>query len=149
MQCMLSLLLVCLWLPGGVASQEEDAKKDQEALQGKWDVIKIVADGREVPEDKIRGVTLVVKDDTMALTEPNSAEKLEFSFKLDTGKKPKGIDTTPSNGPFQGKKVSGIYELNGTELKLCLPNDENAARPTEFNTTPGSKLALLVLKRAK
>lgn len=149
MRYVLLALLVCWCLPGGVASQGEDAKKDQEALQGKWELVKVVADGRDIPEDKHRGVTIEFKADKMTMSDPNSTEKMEAAFKLNTGKKPKHFDATPSSGPFQGKTAPGIYEINGTELKLCLPNDDTTSRPTEFNSTPGSKRALLVLKRAK
>jgi hypothetical protein len=45
------------------------------------------------------------------------------------------------------KKLSGIYSLEGDELKICAGRGDD--RPTDFATEPGAKVLLLVLKREK
>jgi len=62
---------------------------------------------------------------------------------------PKVIDLKPLYDPFKGQTCPGIYELDGDTLKLCLPNEPLAARPTELKAGAGSRLCLFTLKRSK
>jgi uncharacterized protein (TIGR03067 family) len=124
------------------------AKKDQEGLQGTWEVVEFVTDGKPVPEEKRKEIKVVFKGEKMTLTGPGGIGKREYSFKLDPGKNPKAIDVTPLDGQFKGKTVPAIYELKGDHLKLCIPN-RGKERPAEFKTAEGSNLGLFVLKRSK
>jgi hypothetical protein len=60
---------------------------------------------------------------------------------LDPTKKPKTIDLTDK----KGKKILGIYVLDGNSLKVLAGIGEG--RPTEFVTKPKSNLALFVFER--
>src|SRR5205823_203292 len=54
---------------------------------------------------------------------------------------------TVSNEP-KNKRWLGIYELDGDNLRLCLPEIEPFdRRPTEFKAEKGSNLKVLKLKR--
>jgi RNA polymerase sigma factor (sigma-70 family) len=55
---------------------------------------------------------------------------------------PKQIDFTERNW-----RLHGIYELEGTTLRICLSNALDSERPVEFATQPNSKHLLLLFER--
>ncbi len=131
------------------AMPAQEAKSDRDKVQGKWEVVEIVTDGDKAP---VKDATVVIDKDKLTLKLPNeNPDTLEFSFKLDSAKKPKEIELTPLNGEFKGKVAPGIYLLEGEMLKICAPSDptKNLARPKEFSAPDKSGMALLVLKRVK
>ncbi|MCI0705712.1 MAG: sigma-70 family RNA polymerase sigma factor [Planctomycetia bacterium] len=119
---------------------KEDAKTDEEKLQGKWKVVSVQDGGREV---EIEDATVTFVKDKMILKDGN--RKLEGPFKLDSTKKPKWIDATMSE-----RKTLGIYELDGDNLKICINEDPNGERPTKFVSEGGTPNdVLMILKREK
>jgi uncharacterized protein (TIGR03067 family) len=133
----------------GLAGQSGDPKKDQDKIQGTWEVIEFIADGTPVP-DKIRSkLQVIFKDDKMQLTGLGGIDKREYVFKLDPTKKPKVIYAMPQFDPYKGQTLPAIYDIDGDKLKICMSNGVATEPPAEFNAPAGSKLALLVLKRAK
>lgn len=127
-------------------ARADDAEKELEKLQGKWDVTKVVSDGTAT--DNLKGVQAVFDKDRLSLV--GKEGKREFSIKLDPTKKPKAIDMTALDGDFKDKTNPAIYELMGDTLKLCLSNEpgENE-RPTDLASKEGSKLLLMTFKRSK
>jgi len=135
-------------LIGFGAIQAGDAAKDQEKLQGSWPAVEIIKAGKPAPADEVKGVKMAVAEDKMTVTDRGRVSG--FRIKLDPGKKPKAIDLTALDGPFKGKVVLGIYQLEGDMLKLCLSNDPEAKeRPAEFAAKEGSKLRVFTFKLAK
>jgi len=139
-----SLALIVLFA-GSFALCSEDAKKDQDKLQGTWEVVEMVSNGKPIKE---QGLKVIFDAEKMTL-QVGDKGKREFTYKLDASKQPKAIDTTALDGAFEGKTGPGIYDLGDATLKLCLPNQETKDRPTEFKAEKGSNLVLLTLKRAK
>ena len=140
--------VVLLFLAVPAAGQ--DAKKDVETIQGTWDLVAFVINGRDRLEDKIE-IQMTFKDDKMVLifAQDKKEERHELTFKLDPTRKPKTIDVTALEGPYKGKTVGGIYQLDGDALKMCIPNEPGKDRPKEFASKEGSDVALFTLKRAK
>src|SRR5262249_21894296 len=105
------LLLCAAPAPG------DDAKKDQEALQGTWKVVSVEDRGKaDRPPD---GFVLVFETDTFTLRD-NKEAVVVGTFKLDPSKKPKAIDVTISRGGKNeniGKELRGIYEVDKDTLK--------------------------------
>jgi len=123
-----------------------DAKDDQKKLQGKWMVTSGVIDGNEIPKDQIKGdVTYSGDKYTWTFGEADSGGG---AFKIDPSKKPKAMDSVPSDGPVKGQTVEQIYEIDGDTLKVCFAMPGNK-RPTEFKSAAGSGLWLFTYKRAK
>ena len=57
---------------------------------------------------------------------------------------------TDTKGEKKGKKTKGIYSLDGEDtLKMAMPVDEKAERPTEFTTKKDSKHAVMTLRKAR
>ncbi len=154
-------------LSGGVAAQnatpapslaEERAKPphakpktDNDKLQGTWRVFEMITDGKpnvkEHPDDEADAI--FTGDKLVLVAQPAGKKFLEFTNKLDATKKPKAIDLTITGGTGKGKVAHGIYELDGDTLKLCLPQDVDAARPTEFTSIEGARHVLFTMRRQK
>jgi uncharacterized protein (TIGR03067 family) len=128
------------------ADGADQAKADKEKLQGKWLVTSGVMDGIEIPKDQIKG-DLVFKDNTYTYT-VGDTESGGGTFKLDPSKKPKVMDSVPSDGPVKGQIIEEIYEIDGDNLKICLALP-GSKRPTEFKAPEGSGRWLFTYKRMK
>jgi uncharacterized protein (TIGR03067 family) len=121
--------------------------KDQKGLEGTWEVVELVDNGKSVPKDELKIAKIVFKADKMTLHWPNKRPR-DFTCALDAKKKPKAIDLTALRGAHKGKVNPGIYQLEGDTLTLCLPSfPGEKGRPAKFKSAPGSELSLMILKR--
>jgi uncharacterized protein (TIGR03067 family) len=124
------------------AARADDAKKELEQLQGKWEVTEVLFDGKAL--DGFESVRAEFEKDKMSLLGK------AFSFKLDPSKKLKAIDLTALDGDCKDKTNPAIYQLEDDKLILCMFNDPgNTKRPTELASKEGSKLLLMTFKRSK
>jgi uncharacterized protein (TIGR03067 family) len=132
------ILTSVLIVPVGAS---EDAKGDKEKIQGVWTVVSVHDGGKK--RDIEDGVVTIDKDKVTS----KRGDKLdkEFTYEMDPTQKPTWIDLTAGD-----KKMLGIYELKGDNLKICLNEVQGGERPTEFVSKAGSPNDLLiVLKRNK
>lgn len=128
----------------------DDAKK----LQGKWEIVELIAYGKKVDSKTIKGAVFVIAGDKLVLQPPNA--KLEeivarvYSFKLDPKKLPAEVDLTAVDGPHKGTVSPGIYELKGDVLRWCQSDDpKSKERPKSFASPAKSPFYLITLKRTK
>jgi uncharacterized protein (TIGR03067 family) len=129
----------------------QDAKEDLKKLQGTWEFVAVVDNGKEVPADKVKGAKVIVTEDKVKLVPPASApagaKEMVLAIKLDPAETPKAIDLTPTAGPQKDETARGIYQIEGDTLKLCLPGELKQDRPTALESKEGSRTTLLTLKR--
>jgi uncharacterized protein (TIGR03067 family) len=142
----LSVIAVALlWTRAPVLAEE---KKDQDEPQGTWEVTALFADGK--PEaDKAKGTILVIKGEKITLVASEGKIKRNFTFTLDSAKKPKAIDAVAQDGAAAGKTILGIYEVKGGALTWCMSGEPDGKRPTELAPKEGDKALILTAKRAK
>jgi uncharacterized protein (TIGR03067 family) len=143
----LTVLVVGLLL--GAEEKKDDAKKDQEALQGTWKVVSGEQDGKA--QEGAKEFTMEFQKDTFTVKKGDELVA-KGTFKIDTTKKPKTIDMTITGGRKEddnGKEVRGIYELNKEGLKWCAAEPGNTDRPKEFATKEGTKHMLITFKKDK
>jgi uncharacterized protein (TIGR03067 family) len=133
MRFLASTTIVLLLCNVGSVAMSDDSKKDQDKIQGTWEVVEFIANGTTVPQEVRTKLHVVIKGDKIQLTGfGGGIDKREYVFKLDPTKKPKAIDAIMQFDPYKGKTLPGIYDLDGDNLKLCMPNGSTTERPTEF-----------------
>lgn len=115
-------------------------------LVGEWKVIGCQLHGKWLPYSIFQEFRYsFLEDDTFAL------EWAELSFpqyvggfpksktggvKIDTSVTPHQIDLAPHEGPFEGQKLEGIFELDHDLLKAIF-SFPGTPRPKVFQTTKG------------
>jgi uncharacterized protein (TIGR03067 family) len=130
-----------------VADSDEAVKKEKKALAGGWTVVSAQRDGEALPEDEARKLRLVITEERITLKQGEKANQL--MYRLNLSARPSEIELVPNDGPQKGKPLSGIYELNGDNLKVCFALKPDAKRPDRFSTRSDSDTMLLILKREK
>ena len=139
------LLALGACLLAGAGPADDEVKKELKKLQGEWVMAGLEIDGRPVPEDKIKGTTLLIKGDKYTVTVKGKSH--ETTFTIDPGRKPKAIDMFFPDGPNAPKLSKGIYALEGDTLKLCRAQAPGQPRPKEFATWPDTGVFLVTWKR--
>jgi uncharacterized protein (TIGR03067 family) len=136
--------LVSLVSLTAAAGAQSPADKERMQLQGKWEIVSITSKaGKEEPKP---GQMLSIIAGDKIISKEGAKTSGEANFMLDPGKTPKTIDLRPIGGDDKGKTFLGIYELTGTDLKMCF-GPANGPRPTEFTSLPNQ--SLIVMRRLK
>ncbi len=123
-----------------VCVQDDKGKDDAAKLQGTWRVQTLTESGKAAPAEIAKKFKLVIDGERITLHGDSSPK--DGTFKLDATKSPKHIDIT-----IKDKQGLGIYKLQGDSLTLAL-GETLRGRPTAFASEEGSRIALVVLKRA-
>jgi uncharacterized protein (TIGR03067 family) len=140
-------LALAFLLGGGLRG--EDRKVDKEgwkALNGTWEVVSAVADGKKQPPPKEKA-TVTNKDGKYTLKVGDTMVG-GGTVKIDPSASPATVDITPSSGPDKGKSVLGIYEVKGDTLRSCIA-PAGKPRPRAFESKEGSGHTLFTYKRVK
>jgi RNA polymerase sigma-70 factor (ECF subfamily) len=116
-------------------AKDKDAKSDKKAIQGTWVAVSGEQNGQKVPKEKLEAIKLIFTEDKVTR---EGYEPTEGTYTIDPEKKPKEIDLFANAKPWKG-----IYELNGTTLKLNCKRDD---RPTDFDSNGGRFLLILEKK---
>jgi uncharacterized protein (TIGR03067 family) len=129
-----------------IAADDKDAaKQDLDKLQGEWTLESGERDGQAIPEEFVKSLKRVIKDNTSVVSRDGEALS-KSTFKLDPTKKPKAIDITLEQE--KDKPILGIYELDGDTFKICY-GQPGGERPKEFSAKAGSGNTNSGWKRAK
>lgn len=130
-----------------ITQEDDEDNTDLNQLEGVWLMVSGEQRGEKTPQDIVSESLLTIKDGDLAHTVVGVIT-LKGPFVIDVTKNPKSIDVNDSDGPTNGKKLLGIYELSGDELKLCfsLPDKE---RPVDFEASAYSGNFSTVWKRNK
>jgi uncharacterized protein (TIGR03067 family) len=126
-----------------------DEKDELKKFEGNWEVVLVEGAGKEVPKGKGGPEKLTIKDGKMTGFGP------EIKLMPDPSKKPKWLGMTFSREGVE-TTINAIYEIEGDELKICLPlapkKGQGAVfenkRPEGFDTKDKAEM-LMKLKRSK
>jgi uncharacterized protein (TIGR03067 family) len=122
----------------GHSAQEKGGK---DSLDGPWRFVSVIAEGKPAPEDQVKLLQLAFRGDKVTLSVLDKSK--EGTFKADPTKNPKQFEMAL----FGPVTASGIYRIEKDTLTLCF--SERGERPTRFESKPGSKNILMVLKRGE
>jgi uncharacterized protein (TIGR03067 family) len=123
--------------------QDAISTKDLDGMQGTWNLVSAMQDGKALPEDKVKQTTIVIRGDTFRFAGlAEDATSRAGTFKLDATKKPKEMDSTSA----EKEVMLGIYVLEENGYKVCFA-PAGKPRPTEFTSTPGSGYILQAWER--
>jgi uncharacterized protein (TIGR03067 family) len=138
------VLFLCLALaqPAG----EEQAKKDQERMQGSWEMHALEINGKEVPPQQLDGTVLIVKGSEYR-TKIKDKELAGFQLKLDPSKNPKELDMIQKQADGSEKVFKAIYTFENDRFKMCRGLEANQERPSQFATWPGTNYFVVTWKK--
>jgi uncharacterized protein (TIGR03067 family) len=125
-------------LPAACNRQAPAPKTDLDRLQGTWNLVSAMQDGKSLPEDKVKQTTIIFKGDKFRF--PGSAEYATSkagTIKLDETKTPKEMDAIST----EKEVMLGIYVLEENGYKVCFA-PAGKPRPTELTSTPGGGYSL-------
>ena len=111
-------------------------------LEGTWDGLSSIGNGgapHALPSGQTRFTFVGQKLLAVGL---ESTNEVEYTFSVNPGVTPKELDYWID--PKKKSKVS--YELNGKDLRIAWGSDSDV-RPLKVESTMGSRVALLVLRR--
>jgi uncharacterized protein (TIGR03067 family) len=136
----------------------DESKKDVEELQGNWLVSESITKGqKDVGKEKgletnsfvdIRGFRMILTHVTSGNGKAIGVE-LRFSYELNANKNPKQMDLEVLEGENEGKRLHGIYLLEGDTLKIAMAMTSDEKRPTSFLPEEEPNGWHLVLERLK
>lgn len=122
-----------------------DPAADLKALEGTWKVVTYEVNGKEASDAGDAGPEEVVI--SAGKTNLLKREEIDLPIKVDPSKTPKAIDVYLIDAMKFRAHVKGIYDLDGDNLKICLPLSTEAERPTKFGSKDFHRL--YVLRRKK
>jgi uncharacterized protein (TIGR03067 family) len=121
--------------------KNETEKGARQKLQGVWKLTELIEGGKKMPT---KDATIEFKGDQLFLT--FGGEKQKGTYTINPTKTPAWLDVTiERDGKRQTTK--GIYEVKRDQMRFCHPNGETGERPTAFEATPQTVIA--VLKKQK
>ncbi|HEV8061349.1 MAG TPA: TIGR03067 domain-containing protein [Gemmataceae bacterium] len=128
--------------------KEALTKVGRQELTGSWQAVSYALDGNKASDEDMKHIKLVFDAAGNGVASREGKVFVEASSKLDLSKNPPAIDFHYTTGDYKGQTSLGIYEVEDDVLTICrAPNGK--ARPTKFESTPGSGLTLMGYKRDK
>jgi uncharacterized protein (TIGR03067 family) len=117
---------------------------DLDLLQGRWQIVALEVDGREVSKDSFADARIIIDGDDYATA--GMGASYSGKILLDQTSHPKKFDLNFSDGPHGGKASLGLYILDHDQWTICV-GFAGYQRPVDFRTSPQSGHALETLRR--
>jgi uncharacterized protein (TIGR03067 family) len=129
--------------PSHAVKTDEKARTDKEMLQGTWEYVSAIRDGKPYkPPIGVR-ITFVGDDITRKIGEKTHTHK----YKIDPSGKPRQMSLIELKDGEQ-RVSTGIYSLEGDTLTWCF-NLPGKPIPDTLTSNEGDDLTLCVLKRVR
>ena len=153
-----------LLVPAFTHSAEEDRKR----VQGIWTIVAYDMDGKELPADLAKKVTVTIQPDTLTITprvvvertlsfdnkKPDLTFRLaegksdEAKYRLVENKKQRVMELTRNAGKDGATTVKAVYSLDNDVLTICIPLADGKL-PKKFPDSPKAGFVRMVLKRSE
>jgi uncharacterized protein (TIGR03067 family) len=154
--------LAALTLPGH-AGGPDDLARDRKAIQGVWGVAAYDQDGKPLPAEIIRQMSVTIQADRITIRPRVVAQRLpavkdvkftveegkadEARYRLDVAKNRKVMELTQDVGSGQTRKITAAYVLADDSLTIILPLPDRKL-PKKLPTGPANGMVRLVLKKS-
>ena len=130
------------WKPAEPTEPDDNLSDDDlDLFWGTWQIVDAEYDGRNIPEEA-KHYSWEFQGDKYTINHNGNFAEL-WTVRLNSGKKPKTIDGTHK---ILGRKLMGIYEINGDTLKICYDLTGNG-RPDSFKAAQGSRRVCYIFQR--
>lgn len=129
-----------------VSPSRAQTKKDQDSLQGSWNLVGVERGGNQVEAEKVKEVAAVLTFAGNQISFKTPMKESQGVCVLRPDQKPPEIDISIQGNEKTGK---GIYLLQGSDLHICIDVSGKADRPREFKTLADSAHVLYRFKRNK
>jgi uncharacterized protein (TIGR03067 family) len=130
----LALIALMLAVSAGASAQESPNARALAALQGKWQVVSITANGQPMSF----GASLLVMsiDGNKYEQSVDGVVDERGTFTIDATKTPMTIDFTIMEPPAPNKTQLGIFEITGDTVKFHVAMSNVTVRPPSFAPAP-------------
>lgn len=88
-------------------------------IEGTWMPIAAYISGRVVPVRELRVARLVLQGGDYEIVDPSEHVLDRGSYRIDDSKRPREVDIIGVEGPYAGRTLLAIYELDGDLLTVC------------------------------
>jgi uncharacterized protein (TIGR03067 family) len=147
MRYVLAVLLAGLLL-GTVAGDSADVKAERKKLQGTWQLVSEVLDGKEQPKEYVRQIKLTFDAEGNWRVEKDGKLLFRGTSTIDPAKTPKQLDSTlTAPETNKGKVVRAIYKVEGDTYTQCWAVER--PRPMAFKANAKAGHNLSTYKRVK
>lgn len=123
-------------------------EKPMNPLKGTWTLKKAVNNGEVLPEARVKGSLIVIKDEQMIANDRDNNLLYVLKYALVPEESPKRIKMMITKGRDKGRTARGIYEMKGKKLRICYSYDDSRS-PKDFTTKKGDMQILLEMERVK
>jgi uncharacterized protein (TIGR03067 family) len=143
----LALFVGSLLVSSAASARADDKREaaDAKALNGTWQVVSQITEGKDEAIPKDGGDMVVISDGKYTVQKGDKAV-CTGTFVLDSSRTPKSITNTIEDGDSKGKTALGIYEATGDEMKVSWSKPGDADRPLGFEA---KSYRVTTLKRVK
>lgn len=139
-----SLGMLVLLAVSQISYAEDAAKSELKKLEGTWQLVSAVTDGKPAAEDFVAKVQVIIRDGKHSVRIDGETAVKEIPVAVDPSTDPKSTtDTLPD-----GQKIHGIYKLEGDILTSCVARP-GQQRPKAFAAEAGSGITLRVFRRVR
>jgi uncharacterized protein (TIGR03067 family) len=135
-------------LLGSVAGDSADVKAERKKLQGTWQLVSEVIDGKEQPPEYVKQIKLIFDAEGNWRVEKDGTLLFRGTSTIDPAKTPRQLTSTAmAPEATEGKAVRAIYKVEGDSYTQCWAVERE--RPTAFKANAEAGHNLSTYKRVK